>query len=42
MSDDAESAAEVLAELTGKPVVRFDPDVPIPDFEDQEVLIDDS
>lgn len=35
-------AAERLAELTGRPVEDFDAsDYPIPDFEDQELIVDD-
>lgn len=39
--DECRSATTALAALTGDPAESFEPDVSIPDFEDQEVLRSD-
>lgn len=41
MTDDESYAAEELARLTGRPIEDFEYDGEIPDFEDQEIEVQD-
>lgn len=41
MTDDYDSVAEMLADMTGRPKEVFEYDGPIPDFDEQEIVFPD-